>query len=334
MNQSKQQSVRNRVIGLTALAASMALSTNATADQTPFNFVTNWYAQAEHGGFYQALGADLYKDNGLDVSIKMGGPQVNTVQLLAAGRAQCALVDDIGAINAVKKGVPIKIVATSFQFDPTVIITHSNIEQLSDLKDNTILISSSAYASWWPWAKKQYGFTDAMTRPYTFNIQPFVLDNKIAQQGFLTSEPFAMTQAGADHKVFMIGQDGFPPYGNSIACRNDAIANNGEQITAFLAATMEGWKQYLTDPIEGNKLIVKNNPNMSAEQLSYSVKELNSSGIVSGGDAKTKGIGIITDERMGKTWQMGVDNGLFNASEVSLESIYTTQFIDKIKVTL
>jgi len=328
MNQNKLKTI----VGLTTLITLPFLSANTVANETPFTFVSNWYAQAEHGGFYQALGAGLYKENELDVTIKMGGPQVNTIQLLAAGRAQCAISDDIGIMNAVIKGIPIKIVATTFQFDPMVVITHSDVDTLADLKGKTVLISSSAHSSWWPWAKKKYGFNDEMTRPYTFNIQPFMLDNNLAQQGFLTSEPFSMEKAKADYKVFILGKEGYPPYGNSIVCRNDVIDNNPEQVTAFLDATMNGWKQYLADPTEGNKLIVANNPNMSSEQLSYSHKELNESKIITGGDAATKGIGIITEARIKSTWEMGVENGLFEASGIDVKQIYTTKFIDEIKV--
>lgn len=302
------------------------------AEETPFTFITNWYAQAEHGGFYQAKAEGLYKSKGLDVTIKMGGPQVNNTQLLVAGKADCIITDDIGIMMSQKRGLPVQMVGTSFQYDPTVVITHDDVKSLKDLKGHTVLISTSAHSSWWPWAKKAFGYTDEMSRPYTFNVQPFVMDNKVAQQGYMTSEPFAIEKTGVGFNVFSIGQEGYPPYGNSLACRTSVIKEHPEKIQAFLAASMQGWKDYLADPSLGNKSIQQANPNMSDEQITYSVDKLRTSGIITGGDAKTMGIGAITPERMKKTWQMAVDNELFSADDVDLSKVYTTQFMDNVKV--
>lgn len=309
---------------ITSLAANVSL-----ADNEPFTLITNWYAQAEHGGYYQALADGLYEEQGLDVTVRMGGPQINGTQLMLAGQAQCVITDDIGAMMANKRDIPVTLVATSFQFDPTVVITHTDVETMEDLKTRTILISNSAQSSWWPWAKKQYGFTDEMTRPYTFNIQPFVLGDDMAQQGFMTSEPYAMEQAGADYRVFSLGELGYPPYGNSISCRNDVIEEQPEQIIAFLNASMQGWKNYLQDPSAGNALIIEDNPNMTEEQIAFAIDLFRSSGIVTGGDAQTMGIGVITEERMHQTWQMGIDNGLFTAEEVGADQFYTTELINE-----
>ncbi len=318
---------------LLAVLVAGASSSFAYAEEASFTFITNWYAQAEHGGFYQAKEQGLYKQQGLDVTIKMGGPQVNSTQLLVAGKADCIITDDIGVMMSQKRGLPVQLVGTSFQYDPTVVITHDDVGSLDELKGHTVLISTSAHSSWWPWAKKKYGFTDAMSRPYTFNVQPFVMDNKVAQQGFMTSEPFALQKTGVGFNVYSIGQEGYPPYGNSLACRQNVIEEHPERVKAFLQASMNGWKSYLADPSLGNKAIKQANPSMADDQIAYSVEKLRSSGIVTGGDAETKGIGIITPERMKKTWQMAVNNGLFSADDVDLDKVYTTAFINDVKVT-
>jgi len=318
---------------LLAVLVAGATSSIAYAEDSQFTFITNWYAQAEHGGYYQAKEQGLYKENGLDVTIKMGGPQVNNTQLLVAGKADCIITDDIGVMMSQKRGLPVQLVGTSFQYDATVVITHDDVDSLDELKGHTVLISTAAHSSWWPWAKKKYGFTDAMSRPYTFNVQPFVMDDKVAQQGFMTSEPFALEKTGVGFNVYSIGQEGYPPYGNSLACRTDVIEDHPEKVKSFLTASMNGWKSYLADPSLGNKAIKEANPSMADDQIAYSVEKLRTSGIVTGGDAETKGIGIITPERMKKTWQMAVDNGLFAADDVELNKVYTTAFINDVKVT-
>ena len=86
-------------------------------------FATDWLAQAEHGGFYQALAEGLYKKHGLDVTIRMGGPQVNNPQLLAGGAVDFNVgSSSFAALNYVKAGVPVSTVAAIFQKDPQVLL--------------------------------------------------------------------------------------------------------------------------------------------------------------------------------------------------------------------
>ncbi len=176
-----------------ALALLALTGAGASQAQEKFTYMTNWYAQAEHGGFYQAVATGIYKKYGLDVTVKMGGPQVNIVQMMAAGQAECVMgSSDLQMIQMREGGVPVITVAAVFQKDPQVLIAHEDVKSFEDLKNKTLLIGSGAQRGYWPWLKAKYGFTDAQTRPYTFNIQPFVADKNVAQQGYLTSEPYAI----------------------------------------------------------------------------------------------------------------------------------------------
>lgn len=323
-----ESKVRNRLILLAGLAC---LGSQAQA-ATPFTFMTNWYAQAEHGGFYQAQAEGLYAKEGLDVSVQMGGPQVNAIQLLAAGRAQCILSEDIAIFSARQQGVPLVMVGATFQHDPVVVIAHDDVATLKDVRNKTILISSSVHSSWWPWAKSQLGFSDEHTRPYSFNVQPFMADNNLAQQGYLTSEPYSLTKAGATFKVYPLSEAGYPPYGNSIACDSRWTDAHPDALKAFVHASMLGFKHYLDNPAPGNKLIREANPAMTEDQLDYSVQKLRSTGLVTGGDAQTGGIGVITPARMKQTWDMAVQYGLIDGAKVPLDQTYTTRFIEQAPV--
>ena len=128
--------------------------------------MTNWYAQAEHGGFYQAVSTGICKKYGLDVTIKMGGSQVNNVPLLAAGQADCAMgSSDLQMVQLRASAVPVTAVSALFQKDPQVAIAHDPITKFEELKGKPILIAASANQGYRPWLKSKYGFTDAQTRP-------------------------------------------------------------------------------------------------------------------------------------------------------------------------
>ena len=318
-----------------ALAVScIGLAATATVQaQEKFTYMTNWYAQAEHGGFYQAVANGTYKKYGLDVTIKMGGPQVNIVQLMAAGQAECVMgSSDMQMIQIREGGVPVTNVAAVFQKDPQVLIAHEGVKGFEDLKDKTILIAASANRGYWPWLKAKYGFTDSQTRPYTFNIQPFVADKNSAQQGYLTSEPYAIQKAGIKGVTLMFSDYGFPAYATTISCMDKTVKDRKKAVGDFVKASMEGWKSYLADPAPGNALIKKDNPNMTDDQLAYSVAKLKEMGMITSGDAAKMGVGIMTDARAKNSYDFLVTAKLIDPAKVKLADTYTTEFIKDAKV--
>lgn len=317
------------------LLAAAALVAGAAQAQEKFSFLTNWFAQAEHGGFYQALATGLYKKEGLDVTIRMGGPQVNGMQLLAAGQTDCFMGYDVQSIKAWENGVRAVTVAAAFQKDPLVLIGHPEVfTKMEDLKGKTILISADAHTNYWPWLKATFGLRDAQVRPYTFNIQPFVADKNVVQQGYLSSEPYAIEQeAKFKPRVLLLSDHGWPSYSTTIVCMEDTVKKRPKAVAAFVKASMQGWKDYLKgDPSAANALIKKDNPNMSDDRIAVAIKLMNEAGMVSSGDAARLGIGILTDERMQKIYDMMVAMKLLDPSKVELKKTYNTEFVKDLKI--
>ena len=318
-------------LGLALAAALPAMPVHA-ADK--FTFLSDWYAQAEHGGYYQALATGLYAKEGLDVSIRMGGPQVNLMQLLAAGQADCIMGFDTQTIKAWEQGLQAVTVAAAFQKDPAVIIAHPQVQRMEDLRGRTILVGQVGQVTYWPWLKARYGFNDAQLRPYTFNIQPFLADKNLAQQGYLTSEPYTIEQtAGFKPKVFLMADLGWPPYANAVVCLADTVQRKPRQVAAFVKASMVGWKSYLQgDPKPANALIRKDNPNMRDDVIAQAITRLKAEGVITGGDAATMGIGTITDARMKQTFDVMVQHKLVDPAKVDVKKTYTTRFVQDLKV--
>ncbi|MBX3600150.1 MAG: ABC transporter substrate-binding protein [Rubrivivax sp.] len=303
--------------------------------QQKFTYTTNWYAQAEHGGFYQALATGLYRNAGLDVTIRMGGPQVNIMQLMAAGQTDCVMGYDVQTIKGWEQGIQAVTVAAAFQKDPQVLIGHPGVvDRMEDLKGKTILISSAANTTYWPWLRTTYGLSDSQARPYTFNIQPFIADKNVVQQGYLSSEPYAIEkEAKFKPTVFLLSDHGWPPYSTTIVCMEKTVREKPQAVAAFVKASMEGWKSYLKgDPTPANALIKKDNPNMTDDKIAHGIKMLNETGMVFGGDAARLGVGVITDERMKKTYDMLVAMKLVDPAKVDLKKTYTMQFVKDLKV--
>jgi NitT/TauT family transport system substrate-binding protein len=318
---------------VSALAAAGAARAQAAPEK--FSFTTNWYAQAEHGGFYQAQATGLYQREGLDVTLRMGGPQVNIMQLLAAGQTDCVMGYDVQTFAAWQQGISAVTVAAAFQKDPAVLIGHPGVvNKLADLKGKTLLISSASNTTFWPWLKSRYGLDDAQLRPYTFNIQPFVADKRVVQQGLLSSEPYAIEkQARFKPNVFLLADHGWPPYATTIVCLEKTVRDRPRAVAAFVKASMEGWKSYLKgNPAPGNALIRKDNPAMTPDLINHGISMMNQSGMVFGGDAARYGVGTVTDARMKQTYEMLVQMKLLDGSKVDLARTYTTQFVKDLRV--
>lgn len=314
-----------------ATAAIAALFAFGVGAQDKVTFLTSWYAQAEHGGFYQALATGLYKKHGLDVTIRMGGPQVNGMQLMMAGQADMHMGYDFQVLKSLESGLTPVTVATSFQHDLQGLMTHEDVKSLADLKGKTILVATAGRSSWWPWMKQKYGYTEEQVRPYTFNLQPFFADRNVAQQAYLSSEPLQAQKAGVKAHFYLFARDGFPPYGTTVVATQRLAKEKPAVVQRFVRASMEGWKSYIADPAPANALIRKDNPNQTDEQLAYGLGKLKEQQLITGGDAAKMGIGIMTEERWKKTYDYMTSAGLLKP-EVDFKHAFTTQFVKDLRV--
>jgi NitT/TauT family transport system substrate-binding protein len=297
------------------------------------SFGTNWVAEAEHGGFYQALADGTYRQHGLDVAIVPGGPQVNNRILLPVGKMDFYMsATTLQSFDAVEHDIPTLAVAAIFQKDPQVLIVHheSGIQELKDLKDLTLFVSKEGVATYFQWLKADYGFQESRVKPYTFNPQPFLADPKSAVQGYLTSEPYAIEkQTGVKPKVFLLADYGFNSYSTLIETRRDLVEKKPDLVQRFVDASIIGWYHYLYgDNTAANALIKRQNPEMTDELLAYSVAKLKEYGIVDSGDALTLGIGAMTDARMANFLDKMARAGVVEPT-LDFRKSYTLQFVDK-----
>jgi NitT/TauT family transport system substrate-binding protein len=315
-------------------AAALAALASAAYAQAPERLVfsTDWLAEAEHGGFYQAVAEGIYRRHGLDVTIEQGGPQVNGLQLVAAGRIDVAMGDALQVLAANEHGVPLVAIAATFQKNPTVIIAHPDVGALADLKGKPIAIGAASNTTFWPWLKARYGFTDAQKRPYGFSVQPFLADPALSQQGFATSEPFTIEKAGVLPKVFLLADLGYPPYSEVLIVSRDMLAKRPALLARFVEASAEGWKSYLANPAPGDALIRKANPQMTDELIAYGHRKLKEYRIVDGGDAATHGLLSMTDAHWQATLAFLREAGLAKAG-VDYTKAWTLDFARDTRVT-
>lgn len=297
------------------------------------SFGTNWVAEAEHGGFFQAVADGTYKAYGLDVTIVPGGPNTNNRILLAAGKLDFFMsANCLQSFDAVANDAPLVAVAAMFQKDPQVFLTHpeARVKTLADLKPLTLFISKEGIAGYLQWLKSEHGFSDAQVKPYTFNPQPFIADKKSAMQGYVTSEPFAVEKAaGFKPDVLLLADYGFDTYSTLIETRRDLIDKKPDLVQRFVDASIIGWYTYIYgDNAKGNALIKKMNPEMTDDVLAYSVAKMKEFGIVDSGDSLNDGIGAMSDARMMNFFDKMARAGVVR-SDIDYRKAYTLRFVNK-----
>ena len=318
---------------LSALATALPLAGASAQALDKVSFGTNWVAQGEHGGFYQALADGTYRKYGLDVSIVQGGPNVNNRLLLPAGRLDFYMsANSLQSFDAVEQNIPTIAVAAMFQKEPQVLIAHpgQGIEKFEDLKNLTLFVSKEGIVTYFQWMKADYGFSEDKVKPYTFNAQPFLVDKRSAMQGYVTSEPFAIEkQGGFKPKVFLLADQGFSSYSTLIETRRELVDKKPDLVRRFVEASILGWTNYLYgDNAAANALIRRHNPEMSDALLAYSAAKMKEYGIVDSGDAEKLGIGAMSDARWSDFFNKMVRAGVVKAA-IDYKKAYTLQFVNK-----
>ncbi|MBB4382685.1 ABC transporter substrate-binding protein [Bradyrhizobium sp. SBR1B] len=319
------------IAGLMAAFVCSAEARAETLDKVTFG--TNWVAEAEHGGFFQAVADGTYKKYGLDVTIVPGGPNENNRMLLIAGKIDFFMAaNTLMSFDAVANNVPVVTIAATFQKDPQVMLTQpdAKISKIEDLKPLTLFVSKEGMTSYFQWLKSEYGFNEKNVRPYNFNPQPFIANPKSAMQGYVTSEPFAVEKAaGFKPNVLLLADYGFNTYSTLIETRRDVVEKKPDLVQRFVDASMIGWYNYIyRDNSAGNAMIKKLNPEMTDDLLAYSVAKMKEHGIVDSGDSLKNGIGAMSDERYTSFFNKMVKAGVVKP-ELDFRKSYTLRFVNK-----
>ncbi len=297
------------------------------------SFATNWLAEAEHGGFYQALVDGTYERYGLEVKIIQGGPQVNNQLLLAAGRVDFYLgANMIQALHAVEQGIPTLVVASLFQKDPIILMSHPGVglDRFEDLPKATAFIGKDNLVSVYQWLKNAYGFREEKVKPYNFNPAPFIADKNSIQQGYVTSEPYEIErQGGFSPNIFLLADYGYDSYSTTIETRADLVAQKPDLVQRFVDASIIGWYNYIYgDNAKANARIKQDNPEMTDGQLAFSVAKLKEYGIVDSGDSRALGIGAMTEERMKSFFDKMIAARVI-APTIDYKKAYSLAFVNK-----
>ena len=258
---------------------------------------TDWFPQAEHGGFYQALARGYYREAGLAVEILPGGPGANIKPRVAKGEADFGLNRSDDVLVAASQGLPLVMVGAVFQHDPQALMVRaeSPVKTLKDLGGRTVIATPGM--TWIAALQKKYRITFNL-KPNTFGIAAFLAEPDAIQQCLVTNEPFFAEERGLHVRTLLIAASGFDSY-HVIICRRELAQARPDVVRAFLAASIRGWRDYLEgNPAPAHALILERNPQTSRALLEFSRSEMILRSLVTGDPALDEGIGRISLARL------------------------------------
>lgn len=317
---------------ISIVAASMFFITFGQAKAgEPMTLQLDWRAQAENGGYYEAVEKGYYKDCGVDLTIRQGGPGIDTTQLLTGGAVDVALVSqNDGVMRMNEAGFPARAVMAAFQRSPQTLDVHSDsgITKLKDMVGHPILISGGNRNTLWPFLKGNFGFQDSQLRSFTGQFAPFLADKRAVTQDFITYGPFVMKRdAAATVKSFLLADHGYTPYGSLVVVSQNLIDQKPKAVKCLVEASKKGWTDYLVDPSSAITKIIAVAPENSKNLMSYSVEMMAKYNIVQTSETSKIGIGGMTDARWREHFDLLVRQGLFKSS-FDYKKSYTLQFLN------
>lgn len=317
--------------GLATLAAPPFIKPASAQALTKVVYQTGWLPQPDKGGLYQALAMGFYKEAGLDVEIRKGGPQLNVAQIFLAGKVDFADSDSLRVLNFVKEGLPGIAVAAFGQKPLNVLLSHPGVghDKLEALKGQPLLVSTIGRQTYFQWLKAKYGFSDAQAKPYTFSMAPFLADKAVSMEGFVTSEPYEARRAGIEPVVHLLSEHGYQNYSNVMLAQPRLVNEQPELVQRFVDATIKGWHSYLHgDPRPGNELIRQGNPDLTDEKIQYALAAMKRHAIFESDDVKKGGLGAMSDAQWQRIHQTLVAAQALPA-DLDIKKGYTLRFVNK-----
>ena len=285
------------LVGCSKESPAPAPSSGGAPALTKVRLKMDWYPQAEHGGFYQALAKGYYKEAGLDVDILPGGPGPLVPQIVLGGDADIGVVESDALIQNVAIGLPFVLVGTYMQHDPQSILVHddSPVKSLADLDGHTVMAAPGV--DWISYIQAKYKIQFKLI-PLNFGLAQFMADKGFIQQCFITNEPYYVAKNGGKARALLIADSGFNPY-RALFTTQRYARENPAVLKAFVAASIRGWQDYMTqDPGPADALILARNKEMTQEFLTYSREAMRKYALILGKPELGERTGMMTAKRL------------------------------------
>jgi NitT/TauT family transport system substrate-binding protein len=312
---------------LAACSKSPQAGTKVEGDKAPLaklRLQTDWFPQAEHGGFYQALAKGYYREEGLDVELLPGGPGAHIKPKIISGDAEFGMNPATDILVAASRGLPLIMVGAYLQHDHQALLLHADspVKNFRDLDGKSIIASPSL--AWIQYLKLKYGITINI-QPVPYGLAQFVADKDAIRQCVLTNEPYLALQQGVRVRTLRLKDAGYDGY-HVIFCSREYARQNSALVRAFVKASLRGWADYIQgDPEPAHRLILERNKNTDRAFLNFSRGEMILKQLVAGDSSQGEFVGAFSLARLDEIQRLLLQVGLIEVP-VPIKTVATQDF--------
>jgi len=230
-----------------------------------------WVAQAQFAGYYVAQAKGFYKDVGLDVTIKPGGPDINPSQVMAGGGADVDIDWMPSALAAREKGVPLVNIAQVYQKSGMELTCRndSGVKSPADFKGKTLGVWFSGneypFLAWM--SKLNYttnGGPDGVNvLKQGFNVDPLLQKQAACISTMTYNEYWQLIEAGMKPDqltVFKYENQGVATLEDGLYTTESKLKDPAsvDKLARFLKASMKGWHYAIAHQDEAVKIVLAN----------------------------------------------------------------------------
>jgi NitT/TauT family transport system substrate-binding protein len=312
-----------------ATSAGSSVSAAGSAASEAMTVLLPWYADPEGGGFFAAKEEGLYTKAGIsNVTLQSGGPQVSETTLVATGKAQIGFTDAGGMVEAQKSGIPIVAIGALYQDNPVGVMVHADtgIDSFKQMAGKTWVLQTGGLYG--PWVQKQLGIS-FKTQTYQGSIAAFLKNDSLVQQGWPTNEAYQAQQAGVKVNFIPFSSSGYNPYNDVFFTSKSFLAAHPDEVRAFLAASMQGWQDYMGNVAVAkvaNDALLKANSQQTSQSVWYAWDKERK--YVISGDGQTQ-LGAMSASRWNTFLDQLVQLGQIK-SKPALSDLYDASYLPKV----
>lgn len=313
---------------LSTTADNWVVETRSEDGPTDVTLALNWFPEAEHGGFYAALVHGYFAEEGLNVTIRGGGPKVPVIADVASGTVAFGVDNADKLLLGRVQQADVVAVMAPIQDSPRCIMVHKS-EGIASLKDlagrKPFTLAMNTGQPFAQFLMKRVSLGDAQITSYPGNVAQFLLEPKYGQQAYNFSEPFVAEQQGGDPVCLMLSELGFNTYTSLLITRGELIEQQPELVAKMTRASIRGWKKYLAEPDETNKHIHEQNTQMGLDVLTFGVGVLKSLCLPK--DFAEERLGSMTAERWQTLASQMTEIGSLPPDSVKSAAAFTLKFV-------
>src|SRR5258705_3641752 len=246
--------LRRMIVG----ASLVLVASHPAAALDAVSMQLKWKHQFQFAGYYQALEQGFYRDAGLNVTIREGGPGIDAAEAVASGKADYGVCTS-SVLRDWAAGRRLVVLATIFQRSPAVILVarRADISNVSELRGRRLMATpgSDEIAAM---LKREGVDYEALPRvAHEGNPRDLLAGRADAMVAYSTNEPFVLEQLGASYRTFSPGDYGIDFYGDNLCGSETEVTSHPDRVAAFRAASLEGWAYALAHKEATVDLILK-----------------------------------------------------------------------------